>query len=66
MDDHIFVHVHYTANARESTYGVHTSHLTRAGIGAPNAPINAIADYVVTGRVEDVIPQIITYYQQKQ
>ena len=32
----------------------------------PDAPINAIADYVVTGRVEDVIPQIITYYQQKQ
>ncbi len=31
-----------------------------------NAPINAIADYVVTGRVEDVLPQIITYYQQKQ
>ncbi len=32
----------------------------------PDAPINAIADYVVTGRVEDVIPQIITYYQQKR
>ena len=32
----------------------------------PDAPINAIADYVVTGRVEDVIPQIITYYQQKK
>ena len=32
----------------------------------PDAPINTIADYVVTGRVEDVIPQIITHYQQKQ
>lgn len=31
-----------------------------------DAPINAIADYVITGRVEEVIPQIITYYQQKQ
>ena len=25
----------------------------------PDAPINAIADYVVTGRVEDVIPKLI-------
>lgn len=32
----------------------------------PDAPINAIADYVITGRVEDVVPQIINYYQQKQ
>lgn len=32
----------------------------------PDAPINAIADYVITGRVEEVVPQIITYYQQKQ
>lgn len=31
----------------------------------PNAPINAIADYVVTGKAEEVIPRIITYYQQK-
>lgn len=32
----------------------------------PAAPINAIADYVITGKVEDVVPQIINYYQQKQ
>ncbi|MBR6648356.1 MAG: electron transfer flavoprotein subunit alpha/FixB family protein [Bacteroidaceae bacterium] len=31
----------------------------------PDAPINAIADYVVTGTVEEVIPKIINYYQQK-
>lgn len=31
----------------------------------PDAPINAIADYVVTGKVEEVVPQIITYYRQK-
>lgn len=31
----------------------------------PDAPINAIADYVITGRVEEVIPKLITYYQQK-
>lgn len=32
----------------------------------PDAPINAIADYVVTGRVEEVIPKLINFYQQKQ
>lgn len=32
----------------------------------PDAPINAIADYVITGRVEDVLPKFITFYQQKQ
>lgn len=31
----------------------------------PDAPINAIADYVVTGTVEEVIPKMITYYKQK-
>ena len=29
----------------------------------PNAPINAIADYVITGDVFDVVPQMIKYYQ---
>lgn len=30
----------------------------------PNAPINKIADYVITGNVEDVIPKMIKYYKQ--
>jgi electron transfer flavoprotein alpha subunit len=30
----------------------------------PNAPINAIADYVVTGDVEQVIPKMIKYYKK--
>lgn len=30
----------------------------------PNAPINAIADYVITGTVEDVLPKMIKYYKQ--
>lgn len=30
----------------------------------PSAPINAIADYVVTGEVEKVIPKMIKYYQK--
>ena len=30
----------------------------------PNAPINAIADYVITGTVEDVVPKMIKYYKK--
>lgn len=30
----------------------------------PNAPINTIADYVITGNVEDVIPRLIKYYKK--
>ena len=30
----------------------------------PNAPINTIADYVITGRVEDVVPKMIKYYKK--
>jgi electron transfer flavoprotein alpha subunit len=32
----------------------------------PNAPINAIADYVITGDVFDVVPKMIKYYQQNK
>ena len=30
----------------------------------PDAPINTIADYVITGRVEDVIPKLIRHYKE--
>ena len=30
----------------------------------PHAPINAIADYVITGTVEEVIPKMIQYYKK--
>ena len=30
----------------------------------PNAPINDIADYVITGNAEDVIPKLIKYYKK--
>ena len=30
----------------------------------PDAPINTVADYVITGRIEDVIPKLIKYYKQ--
>lgn len=29
----------------------------------PNAPINSIADYIITGKVEDVVPKIISKYK---
>ena len=29
-----------------------------------NAPINTVADYVITGSVEDVIPKMIKYYKE--
>ena len=30
----------------------------------PNAPINTIADYVITGNIEDVVPKLIKYYKK--
>jgi len=30
----------------------------------PNAPINSIADYVITGEIEKVIPKMIKYYRK--
>lgn len=30
----------------------------------PNAPINAIADYVIVGNYEDVVPKLIKYYKK--
>jgi len=29
----------------------------------PDAPINAIADYVITGRVEEVLPKLVKHYK---
>lgn len=30
----------------------------------PDAPINAVADYVITGKMEDVVPKLIKYYKK--
>ena len=30
----------------------------------PDAPINAIADYVINGTVEEIVPKLIKYYKQ--
>ena len=32
----------------------------------PNAPINAIADYVITGAIEEFIPKMIKYYKKNR
>ncbi|MEG1763542.1 MAG: electron transfer flavoprotein subunit alpha, partial [Bacteroidales bacterium] len=29
----------------------------------PNAPINKISDYVITGSVQEVLPKMIKYYK---
>jgi len=30
----------------------------------PNAPINKVANYIITGKVENVIPKMIKYYRE--
>jgi len=30
----------------------------------PKAPINTIADYVITGTVEETLPKMIKYYKK--
>ena len=30
----------------------------------PAAPINDIADYVITGSIEEVVPKMIKYYKE--
>ncbi len=30
----------------------------------PNAPINAISDYVITGNMEEIVPKLIKYYKK--
>jgi len=32
----------------------------------PNAPINAIADYIITGTIEEVIPKMIKSYKNNK
>ncbi len=44
--------------------GMQESALIIAINNDPNAPINAIADYVITGDVENVIPKMIKYYKK--
>jgi electron transfer flavoprotein alpha subunit len=44
--------------------GMQDSSIVIAINNDPNAPINTIADYVITGDVETVIPKMIKYYKK--
>lgn len=44
--------------------GMEDSSMIIAVNNDPNAPINKIADYVITGDVMDIIPKMIKYYKQ--
>ena len=48
----------------QHTAGMGESSMVIAINNDPNAPINAIADYVITGDVMDVIPKMIKYYKK--
>jgi electron transfer flavoprotein alpha subunit len=44
--------------------GMQDSALIIAINNDPNAPINTIADYVITGNVETIVPKMIKYYKK--
>ena len=47
----------------QHTIGMQESAVIVSVNSDPDAPINAIADYVITGRVEEVLPKMIKYYK---
>jgi electron transfer flavoprotein alpha subunit len=50
----------------QHTAGMQESAMIISVNNDPNAPINAIADYVVTGDVNEVIPKMIKFYTQNK
>lgn len=48
----------------QHTAGMQESSLIISINNDPDAPINAIADYVICGKVEEVIPKLIQYYKK--
>ena len=44
--------------------GMQDSKIILSVNSAPDAPINKIADYVIVGTVEEVVPKLIKYYKQ--
>lgn len=44
--------------------GMQESSMIISIINDPDAPINTIADYVITGSIEEVVPKMIKYYKQ--
>ena len=65
----ICAYVFDSAAVDEMTDVAHISGMKDSGIiisinSDPNAPINQIADYIITGTVEEVIPKMIKYYKK--
>ena len=50
-------HIQHIAGMQESSIIISVNN-------DPDAPINTIADYVITGNVEDVLPKLIKYYKK--
>ncbi len=48
----------------QHTAGMEESSMVISINNDPYAPINKIADYVITGNIEDVIPKMIKYYKE--
>ena len=48
----------------QHTAGMEESSMIISINNDPDAPINKIADYVITGNIEDVIPKMVKYYKQ--
>lgn len=48
----------------QHTAGMGEANMIIAINNDPDAPINQIADYVITGNLEDVIPKMIKYYKE--
>ena len=48
----------------QHTAGMEESSMVIAINNDPNAPINKIADYVITGEVMDVVPKLIKFYKK--
>ena len=53
----IFVSIQHNAGMRESGIIISIN-------SDPNAPINQIADYIINGTVEEVVPKLIKYYKK--
>ncbi len=54
----------YIAGQIQHIAGMQESSIIISVNSDPNAPINAIADYVITGKIEDVLPKLIKYYKK--
>ena len=62
--DHVIIVHQLTSGQIQHTAGMDGSAMIVSINTDPAAPINKIADYAITGSVEEVIPKMIKYYKQ--